>query len=802
MVDDSGKTNQPSDFQEVFRAELDQIRERHNAMGRAQIGAGTNDPTTELELTGLACSGGGIRSASFCLGVLQGLQSKSVIDKMDYLSTVSGGGYIGTTLTIGLSRRGEFPFGRLDSERRDTPEVRHLRDNSRYLIQNGIFSIMSAAVIYLRGIAVGVLVILPILLLGAAVLIALNWDTDELARTNVLDFEVPEFFTGSRIPFTLALLCFMAALVTAYAIVVSVVPIARANVRRLAARIAAVVFLVCAGIMLLEFHTVLLRLVFEDGYWIMPPDGGDGEAPPLQVFKTVYDTALTFALYVAPLVLAVIPFLKPLIATATTGAAGSWGGEAKKIASRVLLLLAAAVVPVLLWLVMMQLAYWGTAIGGAGWLHAPVALQDLFGEPDGRWKVPAIYALAAIACMALWPILSVNSNSLHQLYRDRLGRAFLIKRNPDDEIELDDNFQLTDIDPRLGPYHLINAALNIPGSDFANKRGRNADFFIFSRGYVGSEATGYVDTKKATSEVDGLNIGTAMAISGAAAAPNMGMASIRPLSPTIAFLNIRLGRWMRHPHVIALNSEKRKIRRGNNDNLAKRIWINLRSSPWAHHLLYEAFSKSGVSLKKKTGRPPARNSFIFLTDGGHIDNLGIYELLRRRCKLIIAIDAEADPDLDAASLTQVERFARIDLNVSVQLNWEAIGERTRAVSASNRHAPTRPTKGPHVAVGRIIYPPLDPGGTPEEGVLVYIKASLTGDENDYVTAYRASNPRFPHETTADQLFSEEQFEVYRALGEHIARRFLSGADQVAAYAQDRAAVLATLKQVLPNVSAR
>ena len=81
--------------------------------------------------------------------------------------------------------------------------------------------------------------------------------------------------------------------------------------------------------------------------------------------------------------------------------------------------------------------------------------------------------------------------------------------------------------------------------------------------------------------------------------------------------------------------------------------------------------------------------------------------------------------------------------------------------------------GPHVALGLIDYPA---GDGREYGVLVYIKSSLSGDENDYVMAYKAANPAFPHETTLEQLFSEEQFEAYRALGEHIGRRFLKGDD--------------------------
>jgi hypothetical protein len=85
-------------------------------------------------------------------------------------------------------------------------------------------------------------------------------------------------------------------------------------------------------------------------------------------------------------------------------------------------------------------------------------------------------------------------------------------------------------------------------------------------------------------------------------------------------------------------------------------------------------------------------------------------------------------------------------------------------------------------------------------VLVYIKASLSGDENDYIMAYKAAHPSFPHETTFDQLFSEEQFECYRALGEHIGRRFLNGKDSASAWSSDRSNLLAHLKMVFPEIS--
>ena len=295
----------------------------------------------------------------------------------------------------------------------------------------------------------------------------------------------------------------------------------------------------------------------------------------------MFNYGKAFVLYVSPLVLLILPFLKSLITKATTAESATWGDLARKLASRVALLFAAAVVPLLLWLAMMQLAYWGTeisqcpnAIAGldcsrndilrAGWPHAPAFLRGYFEKTAYYHGAFLSFVIAAAVLFLFWTILSVNSNSLHQLYRDRLGQAFLIKRKikgaASDEIDYADTFKLSEIDTQIAPYHLINTALNVPGSTFANRRGRNADFFVFSQRYIGSEATGYVETPAAEAIVDELNIGTAMAISGAAAAPNMGMASIRPLSPTIALLNVRLGRWIRHPLDIAIRKAKLKLR--------------------------------------------------------------------------------------------------------------------------------------------------------------------------------------------------------------------------------------------------
>ncbi len=619
------------------------------------------------------------------------------------------------------------------------------------------------------------------------------------------------------------MLLLVAVALVLYAFLVSVNRIAPLKERQSFAATAGWVLFIAGLVVFLELHAVLLRLIFEAQGYIKPGKTASA-AEGSQVFNFIYQSAKAFVLTLAPIVLIVLPFLKKIAGKAVEGATGGWSELAKRVASRVVLIVAASVLPLMLWLGMMQLAFWGTAISACpgssvvlackgdqlvnSWPHAPAVLQWLFGQIDGFFwmKVPTIYGAIALVLLAFWPFLSVNANSLHQLYRDRLGSAFLIKRrNPNDpneeEVESADDFLLTQLDSRHTPYHLINTALNVPGSRFANQRGRNADFFLFSRRFIGSEATDYVETEKAERVVDGLNIGTAMAISGAAAAPNMGMASIRPLSPTIAFLNVRLGRWVRHPHDITRRAEwlEQRGRTGRPSNHGE---AHLRRIPGPIYLLLEAFSKSGSHVTRRDVEQKD-SGFVFLTDGGHIDNLGIYELLRRRCRLIIAVDAEADPNLDAASLVQVERFARIDLNVTIRINWKPIGARARAVSEEARKNVLKAESGPHVAVGLIDYPPAQGGsGKRERGVLVYVKASLSGDENDYVTAYKATYPRFPQESTADQLFSEEQFEVYRALGEHIARRFLEGRDEVAAFREDRDELLEIVRELIPHATLR
>jgi hypothetical protein len=113
------------------------------------------------DTVGLALSGGGIRSATFCLGVLQALASKGLLRRVDFLSTVSGGGYIGGFLGALIQRsepieKGD-PVG-IERAERDLRNpfslpLRWLREHGRYMSPNGAGDEIVAAAVYLRNLA-------------------------------------------------------------------------------------------------------------------------------------------------------------------------------------------------------------------------------------------------------------------------------------------------------------------------------------------------------------------------------------------------------------------------------------------------------------------------------------------------------------------------------------------------------------------------------------------------------------------------------------------------------------------------
>jgi hypothetical protein len=466
-------------------------------------------------------------------------------------------------------------------------------------------------------------------------------------------------------------------------------------------------------------------------------------------------------------------------------AASGWLTQLAALAAKAAVWIAGCALPLLIWVVYLYLCYWGiindmpTEPVGPG-THTPwwllSAANGVSGVIAGRVidrPVALLYLSSGLLLFLLSWLLTPNANSLHRLYRDRLSKAFLFdptsrpaEKPTPNEASIDqgrdfgalDTMRLSDLSESCVPYHLINATLNIQGSDYANRRGRNADFFLISKYWIGSAATGYAPMEQFEPAASDLDLATAMAISGAAVSSNMGVYSVRPLTPTLAILNIRLGYWMKNPAFWAPTGAATTSRR-----TYPRAWMPKHRSA--------LFLWSEI-----TGRLYENADEVYLTDGGHIENLGIYELLRRRCRFIIAIDVEPDVTMHFPALVRLERFARIDLGIRITLPWEAIRKTTLALmsaaAGTAQASPPSPQPGPHATIGTIDY------GGGEIGYLMYVKTSLTGDENDYIRDYARRYSRFPHESTGDQFFNEEQFEVYRALGFHIMHGVLSGSDHI------------------------
>lgn len=766
-------------FHEIFAREVAAISERRKRFGRPEIkleeesvardGTPTMRPTAASNVVGLALSGGGIRSAAFCLGAMQALHERGVIDRTDYLSTVSGGGYIGTSMTVAMSTgsAGQFPFTS-DLKEGEVAAVQHIRDHSNYLFPQGLLNIFSNVVVYLRGLMANVVLLLPVLLLAAAYTIWSNPNVAALTQTDIAGYSLHLPIRLRHFGITLNLLMVFVLLLALWALWRSTPKGRLTSDVGFGSRIFGLFAVIILVFAFLELQPVVLDWMFN-----VTHRKSDFVSEVKDWFKIIGAVFATIG--------TVVGFLGRFLADTLKQANEKPGFKAfaTRITIKLAMYLAGAAVPIVLWLVYLYLSFWGIADPQCRVVNcvndAPAWLQTAASVLAGG-SILCLYVIVGVVLFALGFFLNPNSNSLHRLYRDRLSKAFLFdptlrlaskpggKPGPESDPTLKNNdlkpeedFKVSQISTEFAPYHLINAALNIEASKYANRRGRNAEFYIFSPLFTGSKATGYVDMKLMEQQATGLTAGTAMSVSGAAASANMGSATIKPLVPTLAILNVRLGYWLVNPASVA-----RELMRPAVAKFIDKLYF----------------------LKELFGLLSEDSGLIYLTDGGHVENLGMYELLRRRCKLIIAIDGEADPEMSFGSLVTLERYARMDLSLRIGLPWARLRDATLAASAdvlkTGGKPPSEALHGPHCALGTIYYPRKTPNEPNSEntGVLLYIKSSFTGDENDYVVDYKRRYPDFPHETTADQLFSEEQFEAYRALGFHAAHAAFKGDDLV------------------------
>jgi hypothetical protein len=384
--------------------------------------------------------------------------------------------------------------------------------------------------------------------------------------------------------------------------------------------------------------------------------------------------------------------------------------------------------------------------------------------PQQGWGAFGMSAGCGLLALFLSSRVDINEFSLHLFYRNRLVRCYLggaragrePGRMPDPFTGFDsrDDFPVSALAPSKGysgPYPIFNTTLNLAHGDELAWQERKGEAFVFTPKFSGFDVThgrathprkagqpklsygGYRPTHDyAYPGSDGISVGTAVAISGAAGSPNQGRQTSASTAFLMTVLDVRLGWWLGNPR---------------------------RTDTW---------KKPGPTtglfqlLAELTARTNDTGKYVNLSDGGFFENLAAYELIRRRCRYIVACDSEEDHDYTFGGLGSLIRKCRTDFGVEIEIDVSQLKPAKDARSS-----------GAHCAVGKIHYPG-DLRGPAAEGILIYIKSSLTGDESADVQQFSLMNPRFPHESTANQWFDETRFESYRKLGYHAAESLTTG----------------------------
>jgi hypothetical protein len=796
----------------------------------AAIRAG-GDPSQPF--SALCISGGGIRSATFALGAIQSLAEHGLLTQFDYLSTVSGGGYIGSWLSAWTTRlkgiEAVVPHLRAGAPQPGPAEldpVEHLREYSNYLtpklggLSSDTWTLVATVV---RNIALNWLVLIPLLLfflMAPRVLLAvarLSEVYDEL-------YQKPEIIANSFVVTVLlpvaisVLFCFGLYHIWLYLPGVGGKNHTGADfLRRVLAPLAAATILFCAYDTLCYWQDksmslwkyILATLIPAALTWLVfllrcgkPIKERLQLLRRLSIAIVLLAVALGFDEWIVanrlspnfgwPEYITIVP---PLIAVCFFGALAVFAGLSSLVLEdkdREWLSRASAGVLLasVLWLgaclIVLELPHWvftwkqwsGGMVSAAGllsgWATTLTRRDGKMGQGKPAWTAtavkfaPAIFILAlgiglavvtniilhfadvthapwadhatllehstwqALAALAAayfataWiaaRFININKFSLHGMYRDRLIRAYLGASNPDrlgdpgkvvdggpnrfTGFAQTDNILMKDLIRR--PFHVVNLTLNLVAGKRLAWQQRKAQSFTVTPLHCGNYCLGYRPSDRYGS---GISLGTAMTISGAAASPNMGYHSAPATGFIMTLLNARLGAWL-----------------GNPGPAGRKTWK-----------LAGPQSAIGSLLKEAFGLTTNQSEYVYLSDGGHFENLALYEMVLRRCRHIVVLDSGCDETFTYEDLGNALRKIRIDLNVGIQFLNGGVRDHKRC------------------AVAQIDYGDGDPGW------LVYIKPKVLGDEPPDVVSYAKQNPAFPHQSTANQWFDESQTESYRMLG--------------------------------------
>jgi len=657
---------------EAYTTDFEAVRADEKAwLARRRAAAGLPPPGEDL--VGLAFSGGGIRSAVFNLGVLQALEKAGLMRQVDYLSTVSGGGYIGSCYSwLRAAAGGDDAVFAQRLEGHGGSVLDWLRGHGKYLTAHRGFSIWTLLASILASTFVNLLVLGPALCFCVFAL-TLEW----------LPIQWPYWLAlpGTMIPHAHdGFLLLLAAAVACFALF----------------PVVAVVFALLAGV---PHGATVTRI---NGFrvfmgWLLITGIGLLALGLIPVVAMLSDMAQHyFTSRAGDEIGEHFPWLTPLVSGLGSMLLDKWrGGEGR---GRLATIGVALVVYALL-------------VG----LYMAVTDERIVSSP---WflGVAALSAVLAFVC-------NINRVSIHAYYRARLSEAFL-PPVVGAACPHGGDFGLASVSPDTGaPLQLVNTTMNTSSSGNERDAARLGASFFFSPLYTGSSRTGY--RRIADYSGGGVALSTAFTISGAAIDPDTYATDARPIAFLMGLLNVRLGFWAKNPDC------------GHRRNPF---------FPWWWIFLFREML--GVGLD-------SRHRHVHLSDGGGFENLGIYELVRRRTRLIVVSDAGEDPDFTLSDLGRAIERVRVDFDAHIDICADSIyHERGKQLE-----------QNPWV-LGTIRY------SDGSHGDILYIKPMLCAGLSADIYAYWRANPAFPDESTAQQFFAEPQFEAYRCLGQQLVDKML------------------------------
>jgi hypothetical protein len=754
------------------------------------------------KLTGIALSGGGIRSAIFCLGALQALAAKKVLPNFDYMSSVSGGGYIHAALqwfwytSPATDASGNFPFGTARQQRSDAnenPNLKFLRAHGRYLTPGDGLSIWTLTAVIIRTIFLNLAVWIPIGALLFYGLIERSRHVEDWLKNltpNFLWFAMTaewQDHTGFAWPLAIFFaFCLFAGLLL---IAISAVwALAFSLDTRISPKGNAGVFpkLLVGGLLIAAVAAILWIVVKEN---IHDPESSMltllylvGTAAVLLLFMAVLQlrggkasanyrwrrtferwtgyslpwTTIILALGTVPIVPYLVVNDKTGYLKAAVGLIGTASGAISGIAGHLAQSQKEVPSDNTRWILMAASAVFLYFVAVLAYSIAQIALDPgpVFGDDYQNLIRGVVFASGVLAIVLGWRT-NVNYVGLHRFYRDRIMEAFMPaaasvsndKVGPSDDA---DRLSIADLWPpsrlkptdpkRAIPYPIVNTNA-ILVNDANRKRGwRGGDNFIISPRYIGSTATGWETASRHIEKHGPQTLASAVAASGAALNANAayvgaGVTRDRLLSIVMVLMNLRLGMWIGCPS----------------------HWDSGKSSTEPNHFM------PGFIYGMTLGGYRSQSKFQELSDGGHFDNLGIYELIRRRLSVIFVVDGEEDNTTAMPALFSVAQRVKEDFDVTIDLGKGLDGivpAPPAAAAPASYPFGAKYVKQPYFEAA-INYPSPTPPGR-----LIYIKLSLVDDVGFEAKGYRAQHADFPHQPTSDQFFMPEQVEAYRALGYH------------------------------------